>query len=297
MQALTEAGEPDHRTEWKIRLYDIAFLMEDPEELGRVVEIQPEEGLVDLQFTFKRETSSERARGEKEHVQVVHLPLAEPVKAQASTTAEAASFTAGDVEPGVGYTYKDVLGNAVNYGITAREVHKVAHMDTIFAAYHVTPNGGNITTGAYTGSQGSPLLIGSITGNLSIDGQTCVIYTTEEAAKNLTLQEGSSFQYRTELEISGQVENMIFRAEQISQVMAGQRTYEVMKYGTYWNGMTTVEGWYVDQNEKEIDLSSLPAGTYYIKGDNFLAPLTRPPSSSTCQMRIQSISNLGYSGC
>ena len=91
MQALTEAGEPDHRTEWKIRLYDIAFLMEDPEELGRVVEIQPEEGLVDLQFTFKRETSSERARGEKEHVQVVHLPLAEPVKAQASTTAEAAS--------------------------------------------------------------------------------------------------------------------------------------------------------------------------------------------------------------
>lgn len=90
---------------------------------------------------------------------------------------------------------------------------------------------------------------------------------------------------------------MIFRAEQISQVMAGQRTYEVMKYGTYWNGMTTVEGWYVDQNEKEIDLSSLPAGTYYIKGDNFLAPLTRPPSSSTCQMRIQSISNLGYSGC
>lgn len=100
LQALTEAGEPDHRTEWKIRLYDIAFLMEDPEELGRVVEIQPEEGLVDLQFTFKRETSSERARGEKEHVQVVHLPLAEPVKAQASTTAEAASFTAGDVEPG-----------------------------------------------------------------------------------------------------------------------------------------------------------------------------------------------------
>ena len=228
---------------------------------------------------------------------MVHLPLAEPVKAQASTTAEAASFTAGDVEPGGGYTYKDVLGNAVNYGITAREVHKVAHMDTIFAASHVTPNGGNITTGAYTGSQGSPLLIGSITGSLSIDGQTCVIYTTEEAAKNINLQGGSSFQYRTELEISGQVENMIFRAEQISQVMAGQRTYEVMKYGTYWNGMTTVEGWYVDQNEKEIDLSSLPAGTYYIKGDNFLAPLTRPPSSSTCQMRIQSISNLGYSGC
>ena len=52
--------------------------------------------------------------------------------------------------------------------------------------------------------------------------------------------------------------------------MAEQRTYSVMKYGTYWDGQNHVEGWYVDQNEKEIDLSNLPDGTYYIDGDTFL---------------------------
>ena len=97
-----------------------------------------------------------------------------------------------DTNPGLDYTYRDVLGSAINYGITAQEMHKVAHMDTTFAASHVTSGGGNITAGAYTGSQGSPLLIGSITGSLRIDGQACTVYTTEDAAQYLELQGGSA---------------------------------------------------------------------------------------------------------
>ena len=44
--------------------------------------------------------------------------------------------------------------------------------------------------------------------------------------------------------------------------MAAQRSYQVMKYGWYWNGKENVQGWYEDQNEKELDISRLPDGTY-----------------------------------
>lgn len=175
-----------------------------------------------------------------------------------------------DTNPGLDYTYRDVLGSAINYGITAQEMHKVAHMDTTFAASHVTSGGGNITAGAYTGSQGSPLLIGSITGSLRIDGQACTVYTTEDAAQYLELQGGSTFAYRTETEIKSQITDMIAYAERVSQIMADQRTYSVMKYGTYWDGQQNVEGWYFDQNDANLDISDLPAGTYYIDGDTYL---------------------------
>ncbi len=176
-----------------------------------------------------------------------------------------------EVTPGLDYTYRDVLGNAINYGITTQEMHKVAHMDTTFAASHVTvTGGGNITAGAYTGSQGSPLLIGSITGNLQIDGKACTVYTTEEAAESLVLKDGSTFVYRTETEIKNQITDMIAYAERGSQNMANQRTYSVMKYGLHWDGHQNVEGWYIDQNDANLDISDLPAGTYYIDGDTYL---------------------------
>ncbi len=276
----------------------------------QLVEFQPTEGSVQIKFAFKQPQTLDLSEENSPDYQVLHLPLVSEVREQVNTTAEATGITAGDVlveeveadvsdglveftldsfslvafvtqedgsvvpitevTPGLDYNYRDVLGSAINYGITANEVHKVAHMDTTFAASHVTSDGGNITVGAYTGSQGSPLLIGSITGSLSIDGQTNTVYTTEEAAKSITLQGGSNFQYRTEKEITDQIAAMLSHAKQVSHIMAAQRTYSVMKYGTYWDGQQNVEGWYVDQNEKEIDLSNLPDGTYYIDGDTFL---------------------------
>lgn len=298
----------------EILLYDIAFLVEQPPETEgaepQLVEFQPTEGSVQIQFAFKQPQTLDLSEENSPDYQVLHLPLVSEVREQVNTTAEATGITAGDVlveeveadvsnglveftldsfslvafvthengsvvpitevTPGLDYNYRDVLGSAINYGITANEVHKVAHMDTTFAASHVTSDGGNITVGAYTGSQGSPLLIGSITGSLSIDGQTNTVYTTEEAAKSITLQGGSNFQYRTEKEITDQIAAMLSHAKQVSHIMAAQRTYSVMKYGTYWDGQQNVEGWYVDQNEKEIDLSNLHDGTYYIDGDTFL---------------------------
>ena len=276
----------------------------------QLVEFQPTEGSVQIKFAFKQPQTLDLSEENSPDYQVLHLPLVSEVREQVNTTAEATGITAGDVlveeveadvsdglveftldsfslvafvthedgsvvpitevTPGLDYNYRDVLGSAINYGITANEVHKVAHMDTTFAASHVTSDGGNITVGAYTGSQGSPLLIGSITGSLSIDGQTNTVYTTEEAAKSITLQGGSNFQYRTEKEITDQIAAMLSHAKQVSHIMAEQRTYSVMKFGGYWNGTEYIEGWYVDQNEKEIDLSALPDGTYYIDGDTFL---------------------------
>ena len=63
---------------------------------------------------------------------------------------------------------------------------------------------------------------------------------------------------------------MIAYTERVSQIMADQRTYSVMKYGTYWDGQQNVEGWYIDQNDASLDISSYPAGTYYIDGDTYL---------------------------
>ncbi len=137
---------------------------------------------------------------------VVHLPLTDQARQQAPTTAEATAIGPQDietekvaasvsadtvaftldsfslvafiekedgtvvaidnVEPGIGYTCKDILGNAINYGLVAQEIDKIAHMDTTLAASHVKGDGGNITAGAYTGQTGSPILIGSITGSL-----------------------------------------------------------------------------------------------------------------------------------
>ena len=313
MQALEELCGPAAAGR-NAALYDIAFLAEQTSETGetQLVEFQPEEGSVQILFTFKTPQTLDLSEEREQKLQVLHLLLTPWVREQAPTTAEATEITAGDVlaetveadvfgdtvefsldsfslvafvtqedgsvipieevTPGLDYNYRDVLGSAINYGITANEVHKVAHMDTTFAAFHLSSDGGNITTGAYTGGKGSPLLIGSITGSLSIDGKTNIVYTTEEAAQNITLQNGSgsSFQYRTEQEIKSQIDSMLSHAEQVSQIMAAQRTYSVMKYGTYWNGTENVEGWYVDQNEKEINLSNLPDGTYYIDGDTFL---------------------------
>lgn len=317
MQALGEVRDIKEQTaigQQDILLYDIAFLVEQPsetEETGsQIVEFQPTEGSVHIQFTFKQLQIQNLSEKAIQDYQVLHLPLVPEIREQVTTTAEAVDITAGDVlvedveasvsgdllefsltsfslvafvpqddgsvipvtevAPGLDYTYRDVLGSAINYGITAEEIHKVAHMDTTFAASHVDSDGGNITTGAYTGSQGSPLLIGSITGGLSIDGQASIIYTTEEAARNITLQGGCEFRYCTQEEITSQVEAMIAEAALASQIMAEQRTYSVMKFGWYWNGTENVEGWYVDQNEREIDLSALPDGTYYIDGDTFL---------------------------
>ena len=308
MQALNGSYEIERYSEANTRLYDIAFLTRTSE--GDVVECQPSKGTVTIQFSFKQSKISRMSAEENGTIEVIHLPLIDEVRQQTPTTAEATEISAADVraegisasvseetvkfsldsfslvafiekedgtvqvidkvEPGIGYTYKDILGNALNFGLTAQKIDKIAHMDTTLAASHVKSDGGNITAGAYTGQTGSPILIGSIAGSLKIDGQKCTVYTTSEAAKSITLQNGSIFSYTTENDIRNQVTDMISHAEAVSEEMATQRSYQVMKYGWYWNGKETVQGWYEDQNEKEFDISGLPDGTYYINGDSFL---------------------------
>ena len=195
-----------------------------------------------------------------------------PLAALELPAGEPEVFPVEDAQPGLDYSYRDVLGGAIRYGITAREIQKNGHMDSNFAASRLSSDGGNINPDTYTNSEGSPVMVGSITNTLRVDDKNNVVFTTEEAANSITFQPGSggSYQYLDQSAIEAQVEGMLSDAARVSQILAGQKSYSVMKYGTYWDGTANVEGWYVDQNQKELDLSNLPGGTYYIDGDTFL---------------------------
>ena len=151
----------------QVLLYDLAFLASqepaaDGEE-AHLVEVQPAEGSVDIQFTFKQPQAQVMAlqEGGGQQIRVLHLPLSPEVREQTDTTAQATEISAGDIQaetveaqvsgdcvefsldsfslvafvtqedgsvvpvtdvtPGLGYTYRDVLGSAINYGITARK--------------------------------------------------------------------------------------------------------------------------------------------------------------------------------
>ena len=60
-------------------------------------------------------------------------------------------YTSKSYEPGQSANFRSILGNAVNYGIVAREIATGNHMDTNFATILLN-NAGQTTAGKYTGS-------------------------------------------------------------------------------------------------------------------------------------------------
>lgn len=188
------------------------------------------------------------------------------IKNEGGTTTEIT-----DVTPGTELTYLDILGDAVYYGITANNVEKIAHMDSNFATKVATSKGGNVTAGAYTNDhRGSSFIIGELTGTLQIDGYASTVYTTEEASDHLTLQNGSYYVLDTQSHLNQLVTDMMGYVTKQSEAMFAEQSYEVLTFGTHWNGTDNVEEWYDDQNDKELDISEYSEGTYYINGDLFL---------------------------
>ena len=175
-----------------------------------------------------------------------------------------------ETQPGLDYTYRDVLGNAVNYGITVEKLTINNHMDTTFAAKLLENRTPNINIGNDTGKQGSPILIGGWSSNsqdLRIEEhgpESCIVYLTPDADSHITFQNLVNPQKIVESadEIGAWVDGMIDHAKQVSQILLAQPTYTFMQQNSDGS-------WYFDQNATTLDISKLEDGTYYINGDEF----------------------------
>ena len=97
MDALNDASDSETTyNDQNTLLYDVAFLTTD--EDGNLVEVQPAEGTVTVNFEFKRGQITEGLGAEDtSDVAVTHLPLAGDVIEEAGTTARANDISASDV--------------------------------------------------------------------------------------------------------------------------------------------------------------------------------------------------------
>ena len=262
------------------------------------VEYEPEEGTVQFSFRFKnRQLTKQIGVKDAEDVAIVHLPLDAATRESVDTTAAATSISAEniavevvdgasvganrasfelsglsiaavinngklDLQSGTNLNFKQVLGNAVYFGIVANTVKKQAHMDSNFATkalYGVDKDGvtsvsGNVTTGVYT-ANGGVYVIGSVPkgGTLQMDGKSNLVWCTE-ADKNKFKVEGTIETYPKEV-LDAYVASMIRHVSTEAATIAGEKKcYDVNSIVI--NGQSF-------QNNKTIDITGCGAGTYY----------------------------------
>ena len=261
---------------------------------GEKEEYQPESGSVSISFVFKQNQLSEDLEAEQEDVSVVHLPLSQGVKEEVDTTSQATNISSGDVQvetvensvnlagkggtdqaqfslsdfsvtafvnngptftPGTSRSFRDILGDAVYYGITVEDLNKTGHMDTNFATNYFTGTG-NVTAGAYTGNGAGVYVISDMSegSDLPIDGKSTDVWCTDNIKDKITLinnNTGQKIVYKKET-LTAYVSGLISHAAGVSAAMASEET----------NAVT------VNMNNTVIDLENYPAGTYYFDGDS-----------------------------
>ena len=197
-------------------------------------------------------------------VSIVHLPLEDSVKESVATTAEATDITADDVQveivnnsvslsgntdtanfclsdfslvavissddselitAGASYTYKDVLGDAVNYGMTANKFRKTGHVDSNFAV-KVFEGGGNVTTGAYTGqNNGGSFVIAKVADGSSVlvDGSKTNVWCATNADKILfQAQSDNKKVISEEATLNNYVDGLMDHVKSVSQTLAAE---------------------------------------------------------------------------
>ena len=260
---------------------------------GEKEEYQPESGSVAISFVFKQNQLSEDLEAEQEDVSVVHLPLSQGIKEEIDTTSQATNISSGDVQvetvensvnlagkggtdqaqfslsdfsvtafvnngptftPGTPRSFRDILGDAVYYGITVEDLNKTGHMDTNFATNYFTGTG-NVTAGAYTGNGAGVYVISDMSegSDLPIDGKSTDVWCTDNIKDKITLinnNTGQKIVYKKET-LTAYVSGLISHATDVSTAMASEET----------NAVT------VNMNNTVIDLENYPAGTYYFDGD------------------------------
>ena len=264
------------------------------------VEYQPAAGTVTIKFEFKnKQLTQELDIKDIDQVEIIHLPLVEEVRDSVNTTADATAISAEDVkvEPvngasvsgdnanfeltnlsivaltssnvvngklqidsGPDVDFKQVLGNAVYYGIVANQITKKAHMDSNFATKSLTINGNeNVTTGAYTKTGGVYVVASTMgSGILSMDGEQNILWCTEDN-KNRFEVTGTIETY-SQSTLEKYVDTLIAYVSKQTTMMAGYNSYDVTTINI--NNQSF-------ENKKEIDITQCAPGTYYFDMTNF----------------------------
>ncbi len=196
-----EAGQEEslRHTENNTLMYDIAFISEGQE-------IQPKEGAVSISVEFKKNQLSEELSVEnKEDLVVVHLPIKEEVKEteEITTTQDATAISSNDIEvrtlteataeveetEKIEFSeesfsiyaitvyhsheagtdnYETVLGDAINFGITANTFSLYGDSQTNFAAQLVA-NAQSQTGNNLTNEAEQTFMIGSIASGYTLN--------------------------------------------------------------------------------------------------------------------------------
>ena len=179
-------------------------------DTSKTIEYQPAEGSVKIDIQFhKNQLSGTLGADEDSDVTVTHLPLKDEVKAESDTTKDATAISADDVEveevsadasvadntvhfdaqkfsvyainddgtgknlvTGSATTYEDVLGDAVEYGITANAYnHDSSHTQTNFAVYSYS-RGDQVNEVNLAGTNDVPIYVGKIESGLRFGQNT-----------------------------------------------------------------------------------------------------------------------------
>lgn len=304
-------GEENSVIEAKdVLLYDVAFMITDEE--GNRVEVQPQNGSVEINIRFKnKQLEEELAVSEEDELVLVHLPLEDAVKENYDTTADATDLEATDVKvevidevvtaadekavfeldnfsplaiigangklnPGVGRTFENVLGEAVMYGITANSMQVDGDFETNFAVGSLMGNqsvktcdnasaAGVTYIGAYRASETTEK------GNFFMDknGQNttnAIIYTTPKALNNMdnSMKQGRNgvtiiTNAYTEAQIKANVSKMVSDAADMTDKLAGENHYK------FSDVVTTLNMGGGEFKALDLKTKGNGAGTYYIQ--------------------------------
>ncbi len=290
-----------------ILLYDISFYTDE----SKSEEIEPEEGSVSVSIEFKQSQVSEELGVEHEdEINITHFeengsdvePVAVEMKPNNDTDSvefSVDSFSVygiwansmASVKPGNAVSYADVLGEAVNYGVVANEMHLDGHMETNFAVgtmhgsaqiQSCKNNGGGagrVYIGAYDDTSKTFLMDkNGNAGMLQIITTEDVLNKMDPAMKNrtgVTIDTHSM----TEAQIKSKVKGMVDTVRDISDsLMQEENCYQ---YKSLWK----------NQWDKTVDLTSKGAGTYYISFDASENDDNKFPGSNY-EIRINSNQNV-----
>ena len=290
-----------------ILLYDISFYTDE----SKSEEIEPEEGSVSVSIEFKQSQVSEELGVEHEdEINITHFeengsdvePVAVEMKPNNDTDSVEFSVDSFSVygiwansmaivKPGNAVSYADVLGEAVNYGVVANEMHLDGDMETNFAVGTMHGSAqiksckndgggaGRVYIGAYDDTSKTFLMDkNGNAGMLQIITTEDVLNKMDPAMKNRT---GVTIDTHSmsETQIKSKVSSMVNVVRDLSDsLMQEENCYQ---YKSLWK----------NQWDKTVDLTSKGAGTYYISFDASENDDNKFPGSNY-EIRINSNQNV-----
>ncbi len=275
----------DELTDNNTLLYDIAFIYNDKE-------IQPKDGSVTVSIEFRDQQLSDGiSASDDENVAVVHLPIREEVKEESEivSTEDATDITKEDIEvetltdasatvadkeekveftsesfsvfavisyqshePGTD-TYKSVLGDAINFGITAGRI-KFSESETNFAVKIVDADGQ--TGNDMTNPEEQTFMAGEVNGNFKIKGEPAYFIVPKDYAGRISHNGIVVFGLAEKNAIVDSIEKMLQYVRDASADLAKRADNAQIVYDS-------------NSQKSTIDLRSYADnGTYYVTIDD-----------------------------